>query len=95
MKDPKLILKEFWDIAENRCAFDLKNGQHHEGYILEVENDRLRFGGGGPLAAEEYLFIPVQDVDLSTLTYWNKNKRYYMDAHWDEEQGKWIFAPSL
>jgi hypothetical protein len=94
MKDAKLILEEFWDIAENRCAFDLTNKQHCEGYILEVENDHLRFGGGGPMAAEEDLFIPVQDVDLSTLAYWDENKRCYMDANWDEQQGKWTFEPS-
>jgi hypothetical protein len=94
MKDAKLILEEFWDIAESRCAFDLKNNQHHEGYILDVENDHLRFGEGGPMATEEYLLIPVQDVDLTTLAYWDKNKKYYMDAEWNEEQGKWTFKPS-
>jgi hypothetical protein len=78
MKDAELILKEFWDIAENRCAFDLKNKQHYEGYILKVENNHLRFGEGSPMAAEEDLFIPVQDVDLATLAYWDENKRCYV-----------------
>jgi hypothetical protein len=94
MKNAKLIIQEFWNIAENRCAFDLKNRQHYEGYILGIENDHLRFGGGGPLAAEADLFIAIQDVDLSTLAYWDDNKGYYMDANWNEEQGKWTFIPS-
>jgi hypothetical protein len=92
MKTAQLILEEFWEIAESRCAFDLKNGQHHEGYILAVENDHLRFGEGGPKAPEEPVCIAVQDVDLSTLAYWDKNQNRYMDANWDE--GKWTFKPS-
>jgi hypothetical protein len=94
MKDAKLILKEFQDLAEGRCAFDLKNRQHYEGYILAIENDYLCFGEGGPIATEEYLFIPILEVDLSTLAYWDENKRCYMDADWDEEKGKWRFNPS-
>jgi hypothetical protein len=94
MKDPKLMLQEFWDIAESRCSFDLKNKQHYEGYILEIENDHLRFGEGGPLATEEDLLIPIQDIDLSTLAYWDKTKKCYVDAEWNEEQDKWRFKPS-
>jgi hypothetical protein len=29
------------------AAFDLKNGSHYEGYILEIGENSMKFGGGG------------------------------------------------
>lgn len=90
IKDINTILDEFYDIVGSRCAFSLKSGTYYEGYILEVENGHLRFGEGGPMAVEEDLLIPVQDIDLSSLAYWDKNYRCYMDAKWNEKQEKWF-----
>ncbi len=93
MKDAKAILEEFHDFAEGRCTFDLKNGWHYEGYVFEVKDDHLVFGGGGPLAPEEDLLIPIDAIDLSTLSYFDETQRCYIDAIWSEEQGKWILKP--
>jgi hypothetical protein len=94
MKDAKTVLEEFYDIAESRCAFSLKSGVYYEGYIIKIDNEYLRFGEGGPMATIEPLLIPVQEVDLLSLAYWNKNCQSYMDAKWDDEQDKWVFQPS-
>jgi hypothetical protein len=94
VKDAKTVLEEFCDIAESRCAFSLKSGVYYEGYIIEIDNRHLRFGEGGPMAAVEPLLIPVQDVDLLSLAYWDENCERYMDAKWNDEQDKWIFQPS-
>jgi hypothetical protein len=94
MKDAKTILEEFYDIAESRCAFSLKSGVYYEGYIIEIDNGHLRFEEGGPMVTVQPLLIPVQEVDLLSLAYWNKNCNHYMDAKWDNEQDKWVFQPS-
>jgi hypothetical protein len=92
VKDANTILEEFHEIAKGRCAFSLKSGAYYEGYIIEIDNDRLRFGEGGPMAAAEYLLIPVREVDLLSLAYWDEHYGYYMDARWDDEQNKWVFS---
>jgi hypothetical protein len=94
VKDAKTVLEEFYDIAESRCAFLLENGDYYEGYIIAIDNGHLRFCGGGPMAAVEPLLIPVQDVDLLSLAYWDKRCECYMDAKWDDAQDKWVFQPS-
>jgi hypothetical protein len=55
---PGQILEAFWVLAEGRCAFDLKNSTHLEGYILEVEDQHIVFGHGGPLGSEQEQRIP-------------------------------------
>jgi hypothetical protein len=49
MKALNLIIEEFRDLG-SRSAFDLHNGEHHEGYICEIETEYLLFGEGGTLA---------------------------------------------
>jgi hypothetical protein len=93
VKDTNTILEEFYEIAKSRCAFSLKGGAYYEGYIIEIDNGYLCFGGGGPMAAAEYLLIPVQKVDLLSLAYWDENYGCYMDARWDDDQNKWVFKP--
>ena len=56
MKALNLIIEEFCDLG-SRVAFDLKSGEHHEGYILEIATDYLLFGSGGPLATDEDIEI--------------------------------------
>lgn len=87
----KTILKEFHDLAASRCAFSLRNGNYYEGYIIEVEDRHLRFASGGPMATHEDLLIPIEAVDLNTLSYWDKSKTCYMNALWNENQQKWVF----
>jgi hypothetical protein len=93
MKDTGQILEEFRDLAESRCIFDLENGSHFEGYILEIKDRNIVFGGGGPLAPCEDELIPIEKIDLDTLFYWSNSKRCYVHSRWDTEQNEWKFTP--
>jgi hypothetical protein len=93
VKDANIILEEFHEIAQSRCALSLKSGTYYEGYIIEIDNEHLHFGEGGPMAAAEYLLIPIQEVDLLSLSYWDENHGCYLDAMWNDEQNKWVFKP--
>ena len=93
MKALNLIIEEFRNLG-GRVAFDLKNGEHHEGYILEIETDYLMFGEGGPLAPEEEIEIQLIALDLKTLAYFDERQRCYMDANWHEERNCWQIKPS-
>ena len=78
MEDAKTLLEAFSDMGK-RHAFDLKDGSHYEGYIFEVGDKHLVFGSGGPMAPSEDLFIPIDAVDLNTLSFWDEDKRCYLD----------------
>jgi hypothetical protein len=93
MKALNLIIEEFRDLG-SRVAFNLKNGEHHEGYILEIETDYLTFGEGGPLAPAADIEIQLIDLDLKTLAYWDDLRRCYMDADWNEARNCWQIKPS-
>jgi hypothetical protein len=93
MKELNLIIVEFRDLG-TRVAFDLHNGNHHEGYICEIETDYLLFEEGGPLAPNEDIEIQLVDIDLNTLAYFDEQCHCYMDAHWDRERDCWTIEPS-
>jgi hypothetical protein len=89
MRDTRSLLQDYADMG-GRSAFDLKDGRHCEGYVLSVEEDHVVFGSGGPLAPDEPECIRLEDVDLSSLSYWDEEKRCRMDARWDEVLGRWV-----
>ncbi len=74
--DVKIILEAFSNMG-SRHAFDLKDGFHYEGYILQIGDKHLVFGSGGPIAKSEDLLIPIDSVDLKTLSFWDEDKRCY------------------
>ena len=88
MKDSKTILEEFCKIIGSRCTFSLTGGAYYEGYIIEIRDDHLIFGEGGPMADDKYLLISMENVDLHSLAYWDSDFNCYMDASWDNEQDK-------
>jgi hypothetical protein len=88
-RDTKNLIEGYADMG-GRSAFDLKDGRHCEGYILAVEEDHLLFGHGGPLAPDEAERIPLADVDLARLSYWDEGKRRWMDARWDDALAQWV-----
>ena len=94
MKDARRVVEEFWDLVESRCAFDLKNRRHLEGYIFQVEEETIVFGNGGPLAAEEDEIIPIEAIDLSTLYFWSDRQRCYVHAVRNMERNEWELTPS-
>ena len=79
MEDVKTFLEAFCDMGK-RHAFDLKDGSHYEGYVLEVGDEHLVFGAGGPIAPIEDLLIPIDAVDLNTLSFWDEDQRCYVKA---------------
>ena len=74
MKSPKNILEEFYELAEGRVAFDLKDRTHYEGYLNFIYDDTFTFFIGGPLAPEEPIEIKISDVDLNSMRYWSKSE---------------------
>jgi hypothetical protein len=58
---------------------DRKDGVHCEGYALEVEDDRVPFGYGGPLAPDESEWISFDAIGLDQLSYWNGQTRCWVD----------------
>ncbi|GGJ25911.1 hypothetical protein [Deinococcus roseus] len=54
-----------------RHTLDLKTGEHIEGYILEVFEDHLLFGLGGPMAPDQPLQVFLDQVDVQTLWCWD------------------------
>jgi uncharacterized protein YggL (DUF469 family) len=93
MKAIHLIIAEFQDLG-TRVAFDLKTGEHFEGYIFEIETESLMFVRGGPLASDEEIQICLSDIDLTTLAYFDERGQCYMDAHWHEDRDCWRIKPT-
>lgn len=93
MKALHLIIEEFGDLG-TRVAFDLHNGEHHEGYICEIEPEYLMFGEGGPLSSDEEIQIRLSDIDLTTLAYFDERGQCYMNAHWHEDRDCWRIKPA-
>ncbi|AFY35119.1 hypothetical protein Cal7507_4764 [Calothrix sp. PCC 7507] len=77
MSNVKTILETFSSLGR-RHTFDLKDGSHYEGYILEVGDIHLVFGGGGPMGSGEDLMIPIDSVDLNTLSFWHEDQKCYI-----------------
>lgn len=88
-RDTRGLLQDYADMG-GRSAFDLKSGRHCEGYILAVEEDHLLFGHGGPLAPDEPERIPLGDVDLGSLSFFDEERQCWMDARWDDSLGRWV-----
>lgn len=61
-----------------RHTLDLKTGEHFEGYVLEVFEDHLLFGMGGPLAPDEPVKIFLEQIDLESLWYWDTDQKKYL-----------------
>ena len=71
------LLSAFADTGD-RHALDLVDGTHLEGWVLDVTEEILTFGSGGPLAPETELKIPLGAVDLGSLSFY------------DGERGCWV-----
>lgn len=93
MKTAYQILEEFRGFARDRCSLSLKNGEPHEGYPVELEDNHLVWIEGGPLAPDEDLQFPIAEIDLNSLTYWNTARKCYMDARWNEQEQRWTETP--
>ena len=91
MHTTRSLIQDYAEMGR-RSAFDLKSGRHCEGYVLSVEEHHLVFGSGGPLAPDEPEWIPLEDVDLSSLSHWDEEKRCWMTARWDEVLKRWVTA---
>lgn len=91
---PGQILEAFWVLAEGRCAFDLKNSTHLEGYILEVEDQHIIFCSGGPLGSDKEQRIPIEAIDLATLFFWSEKAGCYLHAKWQETLNAWELTPT-
>jgi len=92
--EPRQILEAFCALAEGRCAFNLKNGTHLEGYLLAVEQQHIVFISGGPLASDKEQYIPIEEVDLASLFFWREEKNCYLHAKWQETLNEWVFTPT-
>ena len=94
MPTTKQLLEEFWDMGD-RYALDLKDGSHLEGYILEITDEYVLFGLGGPWAPDEPIRVSLEEVNLGTLSYWDEKHHCYMDARWDEGSAAWSHTPYI
>jgi hypothetical protein len=92
MPSTKQLLEELQQMGF-RSSFDLKDGEHYEGYILEVSDERLLFAVGGPMSPKEPVIIPVGEVDLGRLAYWDADHGCYMNARWDDIHASWSRSP--
>jgi hypothetical protein len=93
MPTPQQLLAAFQKMG-SRSALTLKDGRQCEGYILDVEGGYLLFGHGGPDAPNEPERIPVEAVDLGSLSYWDEARCCWMDARWDEVRATWLHTPA-
>ncbi|GEM47107.1 hypothetical protein [Deinococcus cellulosilyticus] len=75
--DLKTVFDWFAEKGE-RHTLDLKTGEHFEGYILEVFEEHLLFGMGGPLAPAEPVKILLDQIDPESLWYWDINQKQYL-----------------
>jgi hypothetical protein len=79
----KEVLERYQRETEGHHGFQLKDGTYHEGYILEVNQDAVRFSPAPgvmddaetwdkALHGELDHFILIQDIDLSSLRWQSK-----------------------
>ena len=77
---PAETLYRFFDLDDAlRCSFDRKDGVHVEGYALDVEEHRVLFGYGGPLAPEEPEWIDFESIRIAPLHYWSKRESRWVE----------------
>ncbi len=76
--DLERLLKAY-DKAGWKHAFRLKEGDVYQGYIDRIEDGVLRMWDSGPLASEEILQVPIQEIDLTTLAYLADGQEGWID----------------
>lgn len=77
---PAETLYRFFELDDaRRWSFDRKDGVHVEGYAIEVEEHRVLFGHGGPLAPEELEWIDFESISVVALHYWSERGRRWLD----------------
>ena len=82
-------------MATHRVAFFLKDGTACEGYILDVDDEHVVYGDGGPIGSSKpYRNIPIVDIDTDTLAFYDCALGKYMEARFDETLNNWNVFPS-
>ena len=93
MADSKHVLSQFWELADSRCTIDLKDGTHLEGYFLEVLENHIAFGVGGPCAPNDDLHLPFDDICLQSLHFYSDIENRYVHALWNDETKMFNITP--
>jgi hypothetical protein len=92
MKDRKTIFEEFQKMG-TKHYFELNNGDHCEGWILEVRDDHILYDTApGPMADSHEVEIPFEVIDFTSLGYWDEVSGYAVDVFWDDKLGTWKHA---
>lgn len=69
-----------------RIAFELTDGQHWEGYLMEIGEASFQFAAGGPLSPEEPFMLQINAIDTNTFAYWDDEERRYVNYHGPDKQ---------
>ncbi len=93
MKEKSKLIEEFSAMGD-RFALSLIDGSYYEGYILEIEEESFEFGLGGPIAPEEPIHIKYDDLDFSTLSFFDSKEDCYKDSVWDHTKNVWCVSKS-
>jgi hypothetical protein len=74
-------LTHFLEVAQSRCAFRLVDGTYYEGYMIEVTEQDVIFYSGGPLAREAPYIFAIDQIDSSSLSYYDEHQQQWRDFH--------------
>lgn len=74
-------LTHFLEVAQSRCAFRLVDGTYYEGYMIEVTEQDVIFYSGGPLAREAPYIFAIDQIDFSSLSYYDHNQQQWRDFY--------------
>lgn len=94
MASAKSILEQFFELAQSRCVVNLKDGTCFEGYLLEVHDQDIAFGEGGPLASTEDLVLTIDDVCFDELHFYSNINDCYMHAQWNVQYETFVIKRS-
>ncbi|MDP4089046.1 MAG: hypothetical protein Q8930_07220 [Bacillota bacterium] len=89
MKTLEKIFESFFDLADGKVAFYLKDGTYYEGQVSERSSDSFNFLTGGPLLPREPVNIKFDSVDLKRLSFFDNAEKNWKDARWEPDTDKW------
>lgn len=89
MNNQKEIIEKFYDLCDGRVTISLRDGTYYEGYMFEIFDDKVTFFIGGPLAPDEPIEIPINDIDLDSLCFYSDRECKWKSAIWKDETNDW------
>ena len=91
MPSLRFKFERFYDLEDATAGFfRLSSSEAYQGYIKEIGDTVLRFVSGGPRSSYEPFEVPLADIDLETLAYFDEAAGRWTEVIWSADTEAWI-----